>query len=148
VEDMGTCVDEKDKSSSTLEEVMYSLLKNYDSMGRSFKTWPQPLCLIVSHPSASILPERLQGIQHLARTFDFEVLYGDNFERTNSNYGRHLLAFCSLPEFQFVTFQREQSDYLFFTCKFAESQDHLSVQFSSLYRGQSGLRRAGCRQPI
>ncbi|CAD7958049.1 unnamed protein product [Amoebophrya sp. A120] len=74
IDDIGQAADEKNDRSGghTLEEALYSIMKHWDQISRSFTTWPQPMCLILSYPQNASLPERLQPIQNEARSFDFD----------------------------------------------------------------------------
>ncbi|CAD7966890.1 unnamed protein product [Amoebophrya sp. A25] len=73
IDDIGVGAEDKnERGGHTLEEALYSVMKHFEQMSRSFKSWPQPVCLILSYPQTSGLPERLQPIQHEARSFDFD----------------------------------------------------------------------------
>eukprot|EP00391_Amoebophrya_sp_Ameob2_P011975 CAMPEP_0178986944 /NCGR_PEP_ID=MMETSP0795-20121207/2984_1 /TAXON_ID=88552 /ORGANISM="Amoebophrya sp., Strain Ameob2" /LENGTH=597 /DNA_ID=CAMNT_0020678059 /DNA_START=60 /DNA_END=1853 /DNA_ORIENTATION=- len=83
IDDIGNGADDKNDRSGghTLEEALYSIMKHYDSMSRTFKAWPQQMCVILSYAQTASLPERLQPIQNDARPFDFEDYSDDCIAR-------------------------------------------------------------------
>ncbi len=78
VEDIGTSAesDDKARSSSTWEECLYAIAKNYDAI-KIDNAIKQNMVLVLSLSQGHGIPERLQGITNDARTLEFDDYDGD-----------------------------------------------------------------------